>query len=279
MKIAVSGTTSSIGRAVVKQCLSLGIEIVSLNRTGSEINFNLANPIDFVLENIDAFIHLAWDWTDDEIESYRRNITNLLPFLDSLTSSGTNLVLLSSESANLKAGSNYGELKFQLEQEFSKRKGSSIRAGLLWGASLSGMVATICKLSKIKGICVHLIPDPSFSVSNESEIAMELVSQALKGHSSNSIMSLKSQSKVRLSDISHAFRGLGKSAVHLRVSVQLLVLIGSLMTKLGIELPFRVDSLRTLLGKSHEQANAKVRVKHTETTTQDFLAWILLARG
>ena len=274
MRIAISGTNSSIGRAVVREFSSQGIEIVYLNRTGQGEIFNLAMPIELKLGHIDAFVHLAWDWEKTYLGSYRRNVENILPLLDSLKSNKTKLVLLSTESASGSPGSNYGKVKLKLEQEFSKRGGSSIRAGLLWGSEMSGIVATICKLSTLSFVCPHLKPDPAFFVSNEEEIARELLTQALSVSTSPIVVSLKSRNQIKLSDISHAFQGSKLKVLHLDLGVKNIIAIGDLLMTLRIPLPFRVDSLRSLLVmKDPSQESASVE-KCTVSSTQDFLKWV-----
>lgn len=278
MRIAVSGTTSSIGRAVIREISNQGIEIVYLNRTGLGERFDLAKPIKLELENLDAFIHLAWDWSESYIEGHKRNVENILPFLHSLSAGKTKMVLLSSESASGIPGSNYGKLKLELEREFSKRGGSSIRAGLLWGSNMSGIVSTVCKLSQLPLICAHLNPDPSLFVSNEGEIAKALVFEAVTGETSHPVISLKSKEKIQLSKISHNYQGSGRKRLHVSFRVQNLLVVGEVMSKFHLTLPFRVDSLRSLLAAQQNAHDTCVVDQSTETTTEDFIRWLTQSR-
>lgn len=279
MKIAISGTSSSIGQAVLRECASRGIEVIFLDRTGEGKKFNLTSPIQLELGPVDAFVHLAWDWAEPYKESHRRNIENILPFLDSLKKRKIKLVLLSTESAAGIPKSNYGKLKHELEGEFTVRGGTSVRAGLLWGSELSGIVATIWKLSGIPLFCAHLKPDPCFYVSNEEEIARELVSQAVSGEASPSLVSLKSASEVKLSDVSHASQGSTLKLLHLALRVKTIIAMGDLMGKLGFKLPFRVDSLRSLLGEQPSPPDLKLLQKTTANSSQDFLRWLMQFRN
>lgn len=278
MRVAISGTNSAIGRAVVRECSNRGIDVVLLNRTGAPEKFDLTAPIRLNLVKIDAFIHLAWDWEESYPESHRRNIENILPFLDSFEKNKVKFVLLSTESAAGPAKSNYGKLKNELEGEFANRGGTSVRAGLLWGSYLSGIVSTICRLSAIPVLCAHLRPDPSFHVSHEEEIARELVSQAVTPNASNSIVSLKSKDQIKLSEISHAFQGTQSKFFHLAFRVEDLIAIFTLIMKSNLNLPFRVDSLRSLLGQQSFDYDPGILEKNTDSSTLDFLQWISASR-
>jgi hypothetical protein len=251
-----------------------GIEIVYLNRTGMGERFDMASPIQLELENLDAFIHLAWDWSESYAQGHKNNIKNILPFLNSLVASKTKMVLLSSESASGIPGSGYGKLKRELEREFSIRGGSSVRAGLLWGSKLSGIVATVCRLSQLPFFCAHLNPDPSLFVSNEAEIAKALVSEAVSERTSHPVLSLKSIERIKLSKISHKYQGSNRKRFHLSFRVESLVSIGEFLSKLHIKLPFRVDSLRSLLAAQQDAPETGVKERITATSTEDFISWL-----
>ncbi len=278
MRIAVSGASSSIGRAVVSEISHRGIELVYLSRTGLDQKFDLAAPINLDIENLDAFIHLAWDWSESYVEGQKHNIENLLPFLSSLAASGTKMVLLSSESASGIPRSNYGKFKRELEQEFSIRGGTSIRAGLVWGSSISGIVATICKLSQLPFFCAHLNPDPRFFVSNEGELAKALVDEAVARETSRPVLSLKSKEPIHLTKISHNTQNPRKKQLHLSFRVKHLLLIGELMRKFHFKLPFRVDSLRSLLVSEQKTTEIGVLEQTTATSTEDFIRWLEKSR-
>ena len=279
MRIAVSGTSSSIGRAVVRELSEQGIEIAYLTRTGLGERFDLSDPIKLHAENLDAFIHLAWDWSESYAKGHRHNVENILPFLHSLATTDTKMVLLSSESASGIPESNYGKLKRELEQEFSTRGGTSIRAGLIWGSSISGIVATVARLSQVPFFCVHLDPDPNLFVSNETEIAKALVFEAVTRGAPHTVFSLKSKESIQLSKISHCCQDSTRKRLHLRIRVKNLVLIGEFMRKLHFKLPFRVDSLRSILAVQQNAPEIGVLEQSTQTTTDHFIRWIAQYRS
>jgi hypothetical protein len=241
--------------------------------------FDMASPIQLELENLDAFIHLAWDWSESYTEGHKHNVENILPFLDSLATRKTKTVLLSSESASGMPGSNYGKLKRELEREFSMRGGSSIRAGLLWGSNISGIVATVCRLSQLPFICAHLNPDPRLFVSNEGEIAKALVFEAVAGRTSHPVLSLKSKEHIQLSKISHNYQGSRRKRLHLSFRLKNLLIIVEFMQKLHLKLPFRVDSLRSLLAAQGNARDTGVEEQRTETSTEDFIGWLIQSRS
>lgn len=274
MKIAITGTSSSIGRAVVQEARNLGVEIVELNRHSTGQVFDLASQIKLELGHLDAFVHLGWDWAESYVEGHRNNIENILQFLDSLAKKETKLVLLSSESASGIPISNYGKLKRELEKEFSDRGGLSIRAGLLWGSQKAGIVDTVFRLSRLPLLCPHLDPDPRFFVSHESEVAKAILSLALTDRPASGVISLKSSKAVMLSEISHHCQGARKIIFHTKVRVSWIISFAGTLSSVGVQLPFRVDSLRSLLGGQTTTVEADVRYQNTPSSAQDFLRWL-----
>ncbi len=272
--IAVSGVNSGIGKAVKSICLKRGIDVIELGRGKEDFLFDMESEVRPPSAKVDGFIHLAWDWVESHAESRRRNVENLRPFLDSLHSSQTRLVLLSTESASGSPVSNYGRVKRELEAEFVYRGGSSVRAGLIWGSQLSGIVATIFKLSQFPFFCVHLEPDPKLFVSNQDELASKLVELAIMETDQAKVISFKSVDPVALSEISHSWQGLSKKRLHIRFPLGHLVRVGNWLISLGFRLPFRIDSLRSLLLPKEPWLMEEVVQDQTQTNKVEFLTWV-----
>ena len=278
LRVGVTGSNSKIGKLLVLECESRGMEVVEFLRAPdptrpNNSHFDLSSPINMENSHLDAFIHLAWDWVQIEEESYRRNITNLIPALDYLSKHGVKLVLLSSESANPESNSIYGRTKHLLEGEFENRGGTNVRAGLVWGREPFGILKSIKTISELPVFCAHLIPDPNLTVSNVDELVSRLAEVAVsKGLSHTE--SFVSNHGANLSSILHIFgsRGLA-SKIHIKVPIKLVIWLGTIASAIRIPLPFRVDSLRSFSQIQNIGFDDKKIVRFTESKFSDFENW------
>lgn len=277
-RIAISGTSSSVGKSVVEECRRLGLDVIELSRGEVGAGFDLSREIDLEIPGLRAFIHLAWDWNEDIEISHKRNVSNLIPFLDQLASKGCRVTLLSSDSVHSRKSSQYGAIKYALEREFLKRKGSVLRAGFLWGSNLSGILKTLANISDIPLVCAHIQPDPQFNFSNETEVAVQLVKLALDSEGGH-IDKLSSNERVSLSEVLHTLRGANVTFFHIPLNIEVALNLGLFFKKMGVPLPFRLDSLRALVQK-HPQLETETETAVASACSKlDFLNWISSQRG
>lgn len=277
-KIAVSGCSSSVGKAVLAECGRQGLEVIELKRGNGVHSFDLAKPITAQLPHLKAFIHIAWDWERGLDQARERNVSNLVPLLEELSSTGCKTVLLSTDSVHSRATSQYGSLKYELERETLSRGGSVLRAGFLWGSKLSGILKTLQKLGNLPAICLHLKPEHRFYFSNETEVAQELIRLALETQGGK-IEKLSSPETVSLTKVSHVLRGKRTTLFHLPVSVRLAISVGATLERLGFRLPFRLDSLKALLPQEFPiDTETEVRVE-SKYDKENFLEWLLAQEG
>ena len=139
MKIGVTGCTSGIGLSLVKKLQANGDTVLSLGGSNSS-RWRLGQRLPGDL-NIDALIHLAHDRTLSVIE----NVEAARTLCDSYNGPK---VFLSSFSAHTKSRSRYGRSKFEIEKIFEQSKGSSLRAGIVYGQSVGGVFAQLEMLIK-----------------------------------------------------------------------------------------------------------------------------------
>jgi nucleoside-diphosphate-sugar epimerase len=245
MKIAVTGANSGVGQVFCAVAASLGHEVVRLVRTpgGSEIQFQLGREFDSSpLAGVDALLHLAWDWSVTGDSYIRVNVEGSRRLLDVCREVGALPILLSTFSAFSKGESQYGVSKRALEYDFAAAGGSSIRSGLIWGASVSGMIATVIKLAALKGACPHLRPDPLVYHSDVGQLVESLIALMRHPKPIEPVSLGAFREPMRLSEIAHAVRGTDRG-FHVPVPVALFRAPARVLEARGVRLPFRADSI------------------------------------
>lgn len=279
MKIAISGPNSGVGRELSSLCSSLGLEVLALGRGTADSPFDLSQQISLSIENVDAFVHLAWDWDADPLVSKRRNVDNLVPFLDKLQAGGKKMVLLSTDSVHARETSKYGAMKYLLEREFLARGGSVLRSGFLWGSQLGGILGTLGRISATPLVCAHIKPEPELNISNQTEVATELIALVSKSSPSQTV-SVHAERKVALTDVLHALRGKRATFIHFTIWLRPIVAIATFIEKCRINMPFRADSLRALLPQGQNRGPELAdQTIITKANTEEFWAWLREVRG
>ena len=140
MKIAVTGSTSSIGTHLINRLAREGYDIVPLGGRSSNLwRIGMKFP-EFL--DVDVLIHPAHDRT----LTLNQNIdaTNLL-----ISSFQGQKIFLSSLSAHLGTKSIYGKSKYESERLFLSHGGKVIRAGLVFGPNISGIFLTLKKMANV----------------------------------------------------------------------------------------------------------------------------------
>jgi NAD(P)-dependent dehydrogenase (short-subunit alcohol dehydrogenase family) len=244
VKIAITGVTSDIGIQVAREAKRQGHEVVRLVRHPGkdEIMFDLSQHFDpRSLDGVDAVIHLAWQWSPPGYEYRRTNVDGSRRLFDAALAKQVPVVLLSTFSAFTKDDSEYAKCKRALEYDLRDSPNVSVRAGLIWGSSLSGITKTISKIAKVKIICPHLAPDPLVYPSHAVSLARLLVSSATV-YPNQPVLWAARPEAVRLSDVVHAVRQ-NSSGPHISFPIRLIKAAAAVGAALHVPLPIRPDSL------------------------------------
>ena len=167
MKFIVTGANGYIGSRVVKLLQQRGHTVFGLTRSkprNSAITWvpydlaHSANRTSELLIDIDGIIHLAattgaikeFDEYPD-IQAARRLIT---------LAKKTNIkfVFISSQTARADAPTNYGRIKWLIEQEVISAGGLAIRPGQFYGGKLQGLFGTMTRMVKRMPVLPRFIP-------------------------------------------------------------------------------------------------------------------------
>jgi hypothetical protein len=198
------------------------------------------------LDDLDAFIHFAWSWEESEVKNRETNVDNLNGLLTRAADRDCRLILISTESASPVAASVYGKNKYLLERVFLDLGGSAVRCGIILGKQSNvGILSSLAKIASIPGVCVRLSPDPEMFLTNLDDLASNLAGPLLVSPTSG-VFRIVSKAPLPLSKILHAQRQ-RPAFLHVRVPVRVIIKIVDVLTALGLKLPFRRDSLSSLL--------------------------------
>ena len=134
MRVAVTGSTSLIGGRLITKLSDAGHTPIPFGGRQSNIwRIGQECPNDL---NLDALIHLA----HDRSLSVKENTEAATVLCSSFNGPK---IFLSSFSAHSKSISKYGRSKHAIERIFNSSNGASLRAGLVYGGKVGGIIAQI----------------------------------------------------------------------------------------------------------------------------------------
>ncbi len=274
MKVAITGASSCIGKAVKNLFFAAGHEITALVRnpmSHNEKKFDLSELLlPELLKSMDLLIHIGWDQSRNYEESLVVNRVGGLRLFDACAETGTLPVLLSTMSVNAPS-SKYGKTKALLEDRVLELSGRVIRSGLIWGDELSGFLLTIERLSRIPIFKPQLRPDPNLYHSEVNTLAECIVMVALSNDSA-SITSAIARDSIKLSELMSALGS--KRGVKIPVSAKMVYKVAERLERLGIKLPFNSDSISGILEGIADVEISKNRLNSIDFPgSGEFLNW------
>lgn len=244
--VALSGSSSEIGKAVASELRNRGYTVHALTRRnaeeGQEFDLNSSSPVDYPPKCI-ALIHIAWDWGANPDKNRQINVENASKKIFEHKSSEIKTVLLSTMSVYSKSVSNYGSAKFELEKAFLNNNGSVVRAGIVFGGANTGILAQLKKISRLP-ICIHVGSYKNFHFSDLAGLAKALVDEVSKPNPS--VSEYITKEKNSLHEILNLIDPTIKR-IHFFVWPKAIELVSKSLRPFARVLPFRTDSLSALL--------------------------------
>ncbi|MFT4264891.1 MAG: hypothetical protein QM572_16020 [Nocardioides sp.] len=267
--IGITGFTSGIGRAVVAEAVARGHEVVRLGRGASaDRGYDLAAPeATGSVDGLDAVVHLAWSWSEAEL-----NVPAGERLVRACAAADVRPVLLSTFSA-FAEGSRYGADKSLLERRVAGVGGASVRAGLVWGAEPSGIVATLLRLAGAPVLAPRLRPDPALYHTSLARLARALVAEAAGADEATGSVALAAYPvPVMLSTLLDGLRA--GPGLALPVPIRSATAVARAAERLRLPLPVRSDSLAAL-GPGVDGALAASTLPWLDgfEPTEQFLRW------
>jgi nucleoside-diphosphate-sugar epimerase len=253
--IGVTGANGYLGGRIRAHLRGLGIEAIALVRApvpGDEgtRRYALAEPLeDSVLDGLQTVIHAAHDLAQRGAGVRAVNFCGSLPLLDGMAARGGRVVLISSLSAFAGARSDYGRTRLELEHAVLQRGGIVLRPGLAFGAAAGGLFgAMVAALSRHALMPLIGSGSQRLFVTHDEHLC-ELVSAIVAGRfNANGPVFAAHETPTTLRGIAGAIAGgQGRRLVALPLPP---ALVGAVLRSgelAGVGLPFRSDSLRSLL--------------------------------
>jgi len=167
MRIAVTGSTSAIGVALIAELEHSGFQVIPLGGRRSQIwqlGQSVPNDLDF-----EVLIHLAHD---KQLNLKESNL-NTDKIVDSF--SGYK-ILLSSLLSHSQSQSVYGQSKLYCERKFVESGGVAIRAGLVFGEGTGGILQTLTRaVSILPFLPLPYSGRPKLFVSHLEDLIKEII--------------------------------------------------------------------------------------------------------
>lgn len=139
MKIAITGSSSELGKRLCSELQLLGNEVIALSRTGSPY-YSLEDDLQGSVE-FDLIVHLAWDRSN--------NLLNVEALERLIAKHGSKLVFVSTISANIGSKSPYAKTKGFCENLVLSGGGKVVRLGVFLDPKIPGVYQTLTELFSI----------------------------------------------------------------------------------------------------------------------------------
>jgi nucleoside-diphosphate-sugar epimerase len=240
----VSGASGLVGRAIVSQ----------LERAGHTVQpwkLRLGETPAFV--GVDVFIHCAWDlkvasWSDIE----RVNINGSITWFDAAHQAGVKkLIFISSVSAYTGCRSMYGRSKLRVEAAVSGLGGVNVRPGIVHGDPTAGVYGRLWQSTNASFIPLIDGGQQRMLTVHREDLARAIAS-ILDNYSiwkGRTVVVGYPELITLRALLERMLAARGRSARFLSVPSKPVMLALQMAERTGVRLPFRSDSLVTLVGE------------------------------
>jgi hypothetical protein len=275
MKVGVTGATSEIGKALCRELVVNGIEVINFVRKPKNNNdrfFDLDEinlPVD--LSGIDYLYHLAWIQSDSDY-SKQTNEKATKKLITEASRGGVPVVFLSSVSVNFRDTSKYGASKFAVEGDVLKAGGVVVRSGMVWGGeSAFGIFKSVLALRRIPFLCIHIRPSLILERTELRSLVERLIEVCtLNNWHQNPLQTILDSRSTSLEELFHFQRG---HLFHFSLSARFIFKLANTLSSVGVRLPFRVDSLSIFLSRFAISAKESSE-KESGVNTINFYDWL-----
>ena len=255
-RCAITGASGLVGGALASRLRLAGWEtrrLVRAARAGTgDVPFELGTPLPpEAFKGVDALVHCAYDWGAREWQDIERvNVRGSIELCETALSAGIQrLVFISTVSAYRGCPSLYGRGKLIVEDVVRSSGGVIIRPGLVYGDSSRGMFGALCRLSRLP-----LLPifddgrQPLFLVHVEDLATLiEAALRSARAVSPEPITAAFPEPVTFRELLQLLSRARGKRLFLVPVPSRLALMGLRLLEAIGLRLPFRSDSLVSLL--------------------------------
>jgi nucleoside-diphosphate-sugar epimerase len=253
--IAVTGANGYVGGRIIGHLRAGGADAVALVRRpavgdDSERRYALAEPLDpGVLDGIETVVHAAYDLSQIGEGVRAVNFLGSLPLLDGVAARGERVLLISSLSAFEGTGSEYGRTKLALERAVRQRGGIALRPGLIFGVGAGGLFGAMVAALSERPVAPLIDGGWQRLFLTHDEHLCELVGEIAAGRfGAEGPLFAAHEVPTTLRAIASEVARAGGRRLKTVTIPSALAYLGLRAAELGgLALPFRSDSLRSLL--------------------------------
>lgn len=243
------GSNLAMGLAKVNHCI-IGT-VRNASKTPSELNiefaqYTLGDTLDNdLLGKQDVVIHCAHDFTDDSEAAFRLNVEGTQLLYQQAEDAGViQQIFISSYSAHQSASSDYGKIKYQIEQFFLFKNQTIVRPGLVIGNG--GLF--LRNLKKILSIPVIPLMDKGqetiavIGIDDFVAAVLVLVNDSIAGE-----FNLFNPELVSMKKFIRKINQLGKhKSLYINIPSSLAINTLIFLNKLGVKLPVNIENIKGL---------------------------------
>lgn len=165
MKLAITGANGYIGKTLVRHLIRDNFEFLALSRNKINsvnhwLKFDLQDTQFSFPPEITCVVHLAMNLDIKNEAEQSLEIDAIERLLISSQQIGARFIYISSQTAAESASTFYGTTKWKVEQLVRKYDGISIRPGLVYGGTPSGLYLQLVKLTKSLFFIPTFFPAP-----------------------------------------------------------------------------------------------------------------------
>lgn len=255
-RLAITGATGYVGRALVQAALAERWQVRALARTRLADERVEFVPYDLgaelrpeALRDVDAVVHLAADTKAGSAPDVAREQEAARRLFAAASAGGIRAVFVSSQAARSDAPSDYGRSKWLIEQDALACGVLVVRPGLVYGGPERGLFGVLCQLVRRFPILPDLRPRPQVQPVHVDDLAQALI-RLLDGRQASGCYNVASAKPVSFTGFLQAIATHRIARPRLFIPVPILALFAAM--RLGKALlgpasdPDRLRSLRDL---------------------------------
>lgn len=260
MKVAVTGASGFLGRAIAARLVATGHDVVALVRDPAATSrvpagvrtaaCRLPDEVDeTALAGVDVVVHAAWATTEtDTARADHVNEGGTERVVDAARRAGARVVFVSSIAARPDAPSHYGRSKWRMEERLDPSRDAVLRPGLVIGPGAGGLFRQLAQAAAR----LHLVPvfaggrQPlqTVHVDEVAEATLRIVRDGLTG-----VFVVAEPDPVDLATFLRMMTAeMGVRCLFVPLPLRPMLAGVRLVERLGVTLPLRSESLLGMRG-------------------------------
>jgi nucleoside-diphosphate-sugar epimerase len=253
--IAVTGASGYVGGRILSYLHANGIDAVAFVRRPAPDDkrarhYVLGGLLDgSLLDGVEMVVHAAYDISVQGADIQTVNVSGSLPLLDGLAERGGRMLMISSLSAFESTPSQYGRSKLELERAVLQHDGIVLRPGLVFGVGAGGLFGAMVRaLSRHAVVPMIGCGGQRLFVTHDEHLSKLVAAIATDESRPNGPLFAAHEVPTTLRTIAEQVAQAHRRRLRFAPMPPALVQFALRCAETArVELPFRSDSLRSLL--------------------------------